>query len=1425
MMKNGGLHSLKFALIGAFALLTSKAFAVDDSVRVAHVRAAALDGDAYAVTRDVLENQGESILPLLDEKISSKDWRQRFLAQVLRLKIREPEKSTRWRWALLYWKSRLQLNDAGQLVTTLPNEAVKAAASQGDKLVPGEVAIDENAVPVIIDCLREFSSGSTFVDTEHVVSEALAALRHLNDPNTAAPILYYLYNHEEQALQTLIRLGKPALPALHEALAGAAKPWPHPRRAELAAKVLADIGDQSSAKLLVEGLDNLASPTSIPVFCKAISRLKPINGPEVLFRQLHKLAFDRPDDVRNPDADIYLAVRDALLSLEDAAIPTLNKNQTPDKPIQTRAIAAGVAYELAHAAELNSLYEEAGREWVTAFPDWARRVDKGEAKLRALGRNLFWKRSYNNLPLKELLEKAPALLLIEAAAMTQDQQLIGRLSRLAGNEKAFELLTWLLLTERPNWAARRAAILPLAQVGAMTAIGVYREFIKKHPLVELDRIVEGAILVGDRQAGRLLVELLELEGAKRSFDAGRKQQAAAIRQIAAVLQSDSPNLATLLKLDEPAYQITAARVLAGRHDPACVPLLFSAAVHPGAGDQRLATSVGSQQAQDLLVQVGEPAVNAIDEAAAVSEAKYAGLLAESLKLRIRNQQLSRRYLQAMNRQWPGFNWHAGPDLGAYQSAGKQVAKILGTDAIPLLEATLVWNPNSSRARVAAFALAEFQQDRSLEVVIAQAGQLGWARRESIAAAVLKGFGDKGIAAAQTVNAPDPDKRGFDRRRGRHRAATSALTRSGEPEGVEGILSGLQLAAQGKLDPDKTRIYLNLAAKYEDQRLIPAVIAAIQRHGNLVSRSALAALAPYDDPRLVPIFIMLLGDRYADDEALLGLARIKGDATTLFLLDQLKQANDRAIQVGVIQALAKLRPSRGFVATAKLDREKIEEMVPKISAALIDQLSAEDGAVQTEAAESLVEFMHGRKDKKTIDALLKWLDGQADPPSKVLEYLVWTNDPAVAPVLLKIYRKAPLKRADLAAHLAALNYEDACDEIASALRQRLASDALLKNAWRIPEIEILADFGENGCNLLVELTKTEDNLQFRVESYNALARQRYVAALEPMASLFQELIRNGLWDPRVEPRLHNDRSDAYRFLVGMLAEGLIALDPKSAYPLIANACLEVDDEDVRKQLAYRLRTLLRKRPNLRQADVPIDSPKSELASVESDIDVPLLAACEIWLEAMTRYHGQLPPNVRKRLIASGPDSLMIGVELFYDFPVPTKEQLSGALAGLTHRDEAVRRAATAMLAVRKYPRELLDDALASTDGKALEMGRAIQSWRHRGGRILDADSTTRGEFTNMLLIEWPIDQMREFSIAHLDQLVTIPNEAYMWSEKPLFPLLLSVRYSPEPSERVLLDDFIKKATPEAKKVASSVNQRGFGGFYGTNFSRWGALPPK
>ena len=90
--------------------------------------------------------------------------------------------------------------------------------------------------------------------------------------------------------------------------------------------------------------------------------------------------------------------------------------------------------------------------------------------------------------------------------------------------------------------------------------------------------------------------------------------------------------------------------------------------------------------------------------------------------------------------------------------GAQAAELLGADALPLLEAAIVWRADRIQPGVAAFALARFQQERSIAVLLAHAAGIGTARRGSLAAAALRDFGDKGIATAVRPATAPPRKR-------------------------------------------------------------------------------------------------------------------------------------------------------------------------------------------------------------------------------------------------------------------------------------------------------------------------------------------------------------------------------------------------------------------------------------------------------------------------------------------------------------------------------------------------------------------------------------------------------------------------------------------------------------------------------------------
>lgn len=1398
-------------IFGGIWLSCSAGLAEDGAaLQSAFAKAAQFDGDAYVVARQVLESQGDSIVPLLQEKSKSADWREWSLAKALLLRMQEPGQATRWRWAIRNWQHRLQPDAQGRLVSSISEEVVKAAALAGETLTPGEVELERESLPIIFDTLRESASSSG--QNKHLLAQSLIALKHFKDPKATGAILEYFHASDE-IVDTLAELGSDALPELHAALESANAPWPKPLRATLAAKVLGRIGNETSARLLAERLPRIRTNALRADFCQAISRLKSPEGPDVLFHELQRLAFERIDNRGHLDLDPYLTIRAALVSYGLAAEPALKQYAKPSVSIETRALSESLIHELSHSEDFRPVYRRAAEEW-----NVRRGAGDGEAsadELAAWGERMLWTRSYSDsdAPALVLWEKVPAPLLIEIAVATREEPLIERLAILKQNDLAIESLKWLLFLDRPNWAARRAAILPLVEIAGAKAIPALRKFVEEHPLTELDRIVEAAIVIGEPGSVGLLEALLDHLETQRRFAGELREKEAEIRAISAVLKQEPIDFSKLLELEDPDWQFAAARILAENGDVRSVPMLF-ATILEAASVETPPDGLGkAHEAQQALVEIGKPALASVEKAGQDSNLRFARLLAESLSLRINASELEQSVRNAMSRHWPGWAKRSGPTLEDMQFAGQQVAKLVGEQAVPLLEAMIVW-PGDFSPTVAAFALSEFEQDRSLDIVLSHAGRIRWG------GAALQTFGDKGIAAAKTVPAPDPDRARFEMRRGRHREATTALTMAGEAQGLEGILAGLQLAAEGKIPPEKTNAYLKLAATYQDERLIPAIAAAVAKQDSAIADAALRAAKPYQDERLVPMHVKYLSESFSTgDLALEGLVRILGETTPAFFLEQLEDTPDETLRLGLIQALSKLRSESRAFEGSKLTTEDLQKQTSPIVDALIKQLNAKEPTIQMQAAEALALFVKGRMDKPALEALTTWMAQHDDWPQAVVEYVVWSKEPRIAPAMLTLYRKAPLDRAALASYFAAIHYEPALDDVALALANRLKQKETL---WTLPEVELLAQFGEAGREKLWEFLKEPRALDVRVAVFQVLCQSGDNRAFEPTAHLLQQLIRNGLWDPELFPRAHRKRSETYFDFVNSLADALMGLDSRRAYPLLVEACLRAEEPDVQNQLAWRIRRLLESHPEYRQERIGLD-PAMPLP-IEECAEVPLLKACEIWHEMITQHHGQMPPDVRPRLIATGEDGLDVGLELFYDWPLPTRQEIAAALADLTHEDLIRRREATAMLAVRKYPVEFLDQALAEVKGDSLTIGNTIRDWRQNGGKIRDADLNERGAFTTLLLTEWPIDQLRQFSIRNLDRLARIPHEAYNWGQKPLFPMLLSVRYSPNAADRVLVRAFTQSASPAAKMVSSQVELEGVGGFYGTSVDRWGSLPP-
>jgi len=1140
-------------------------------------RAATFDGPAYAAARGALAGQGRAIVPLAEQEAKSADWRHWSLAQTLLLKINEPEKEARWRRAIVDYRSRLESRRDGTLVARIGEGKV------GDEEVP----IDREAVPILIDALREHAEAASrgWDSKAGICDRALTALAHFVDPRTAEPLVEFaplLGPLEDKVVDALVRIGRPALPAIHKAAVyeGDA-PYIVQRRANVAALAIGRIGDRSSAAVVVGMLDRLDLAESIPIFCRAVRTTGAPDGPELVFRQLLKIADSgltwesRRSDCRH----YYGQVRAELLAF-GAADAALKNHQADDKPPRTRAIAQGVAFELHHAEELNTLYEQVGGNILASRRRPALAGGERKHDLAALGRECVWTGNWERLVGPSA--GVPAPLVVELAAVWPDEQpRLRALGRLAGNRLAVELLTWVLVESPESGFCQDGAVLALAEAGGTKAIDVYRRRLEKHPTVDVGPVIEGLARVADPQGAAVLEDIIARDGTSINFsEPPYRADAALARRILPLLKEGPEKLTELLDAELPSLRLAVARGLAARGNLRAVPVLFEVAAATPAADlaaEERSASVSHREARDALVALGKPALAAIRESATRSKARFARLLAETLALRIEKPELAVAFTRAALIV-PFDHWHhIGPSVAGYQAAGVQMAKLLGAEAVPLLEAALVWQSDGTSPGVAAFALAKLGQERSIEVLVARAATIGQARGSSLAAAALRDFGPKGIEAAAKVPAPDPAREEFGGRVGRHRAVTEALVLADDAKGLDGILAGLKLAAEGQIEPSRTTTYLRLAVKYTDPRLVPATIAAFEKQGTDrgMLRAATEVLAHYPDPRIVPVCLQALEENDSGREAALaGIARVKGPQTVDFLFAKLDESKDARVRTAILEALARLASNATLApqnaVVAAIGQETVRQSAPKVRAALLRTVREADGALQAAAAETLAWYCYQKNDDEAVAVLLAWLPhGPWEPgyPGQVIGYLISTRDPRVGPVLHELYRQKPLERGILAYHLATLRYEKAAGDIAATLESRLDKP---EPRWNLDyEINALVDLGLPGRKALLAITEKHRDPGFRAEALAALTSGRYQAASQPAAKLLAELAAR---DPAVQPAA--PKSDKARerlhHAVFLLARALLAADRTWAEPLVTQACLDARDPEVRALLAEELR---------------------------------------------------------------------------------------------------------------------------------------------------------------------------------------------------------------------------------------------------------------
>ena len=149
-----------------------------DDHRLAFESASKLDGEDYAAAKAELESHGQAIVPLLTEKSSSENWRERSLANALLFRIERPELAAQLRCALMQYTETPEVDANGYLVFEIDQSMVAKAKRRGENLRAGQVVFSNESLPIVYDCLRETNAPLFYRNT-------LVVIKHLKHPSSA----------------------------------------------------------------------------------------------------------------------------------------------------------------------------------------------------------------------------------------------------------------------------------------------------------------------------------------------------------------------------------------------------------------------------------------------------------------------------------------------------------------------------------------------------------------------------------------------------------------------------------------------------------------------------------------------------------------------------------------------------------------------------------------------------------------------------------------------------------------------------------------------------------------------------------------------------------------------------------------------------------------------------------------------------------------------------------------------------------------------------------------------------------------------------------------------------------------------------------------------------------------------------------------
>lgn len=938
----------------------------------------------------------ESLLPWLQEKSKAEDARQRVLAGILIERIREPARLDRWQSALVATGTKFVLPPDGAPRVEIDQNVDYYKANGIPLPVPeAGVAFDADSIWVVLDFARRIPGHSgTSNETDLGRPRTLAILERFADSRAATALIDIIDGRPRtaEAVEPALRpIRDAALPELREQLKECATAWPARdapdwldvrresgesiQRSLMLVRLLVKFEDREGVALLSEKLGDARNPEQMVAFAQALGTFRVPAGIAPTLEKMLDIATGKLefDDQRDAPA-LYFRLRPALVAQDRAALEHVAPLARVDQPLISRAIAAGVRFEIEHP-------------------------ERAEA--------------YRRGALAEALA-----MLVEQVQVDPTSESLLQLARLKDHPLAFEIIVG--KTAVPGLTSSSAAM-ALAEWGDARAGKTLEALVRDgthhvEPLV----ITEAALRMGG-EPGISVLEAI-IQRAKELPEQWGMRSATRLSELALpALRGDDDAWKKLLA-EEPdrdanIAEIT-ARTLVAKDDIRGVPVLVRLIVE----DPRRYPRYGGE-----ILRLKQIAVEPLERILADSDNLRIRLLCESLVLRIQRPELAARYDEAITFRTTGFMTRKGPDLDDYRANDRQVAALLqeggadGAAAVPLLELDVLFGSQFGHPGIAAFALAVFQQDRSFDLLVELLETKPKQVRElSILAEALRDFGEQGIEKLKTVPVPQAELPAFITRAGRFRAATEALVEEDPKTALGNVLAGLKSldSDQAADDPQWTTNAVQLlqtAARFDDPRLVEPVLAVWKRRKSELNSLAFKILWNHDHPAIVDAALEGLAlepDSLRNAYLRAALLRQLRDRTPERLIKELadaKSAERRASAARTLTLLATVDRNWYVVSADETEQQSLRSKAAQAARKpLLAALDDPDAAVQRAAAESLATLLKEYDEpaqQEISSRLVRWMERSRQWPIQVAGPVVETKQRDVMDALLQAFRSS------------------------------------------------------------------------------------------------------------------------------------------------------------------------------------------------------------------------------------------------------------------------------------------------------------------------------------------------------------------------------------------------------------------------------------